>query len=745
MKLLCFVGACVLLFGHLVSGDCNVTLHAQKEALNFTSPNYPRDYGNNENCFWDIYPQTSGYRVVLDMVYVNIEDSSFCTVDALTLYTKSNDNADTVKLNDICGETRRSVIIGNDQHFHVVFKTDSSVTERGFLIRYYETQGDSSCGGPLVATSAGNTITSPGYPNTYPSRQSCTWTITAEHENQTIVLDTEDSELENISPRGTCDSDYVTVYNGRYSSDELGTFCGDQQPVFASGGNSLRVHLQTNHGKNFKGFKMRYKAVDAGRCVLTMPADESPVQLVSPGYPKSYQRKLNCTWTISAPIGYKIEVKITDIFMDRYCENNYLLLSDGPSAQDAQLEIYCGAISIRDVVSSSNYITITYHNDGSFRGILFNLNYKSVIPAERVCGSGRRSAEVSTTYYLTSPGYPGNYANDVSCTWTISTTTGNKIKVEIMFLSLQYSKRCTRDYLRFVDDSTSNASPLGKYCNVSAKNVVSSSNYMIITFHTDNSVTGEGFSLKYTATRGCGEHHMLGSSDTTLIQSPNYPFHYPLNADCEWTVSTDIEGYVIHVKATYFDLEYSLQCSSDYLQLYNVVGVYEYSLGRWCGSDGPDTQSTEALMKVRFHTDDAWSNRGFELAFTAGEKTPLTGTHTDTGSIIGGVVGGTLAVVVLTVCCCAIYKRTKSRTNSQLQRNSSRDANVNTVFSLPLHNLPAVTTTPTAGFEAPPSYHEVVKNDPPPYSQIASLILSQPHDTPPPTYHRTHSAVVTEV
>ncbi|XP_046577745.1 deleted in malignant brain tumors 1 protein-like isoform X2 [Haliotis rubra] len=589
-----------------------------------------------------------------------------------------SDNTNTIKFHQICGETRRNVITRNDQHFHVVFKTDSSTTARGFLIRYYETEGVSSCGRSLVATSAGKTFTSPGYPNTYLTTQSCTWTITTEHQNQTLVLDTEDSELESISAVGTCDSDNVTVYDGRYSSDVLGTFCGDQQPVFTSGGNLMRVHLQTNHENNFKGFKIRYKAVDAARCVLTIPAGESPMQLVSPGYPQGYQsgldchwiiyaptgsfitvkvivldmetvplcsndyllfkdgsltsiaptlaricnvisfpiksarnhmailfhsdnsttgrgfrlqyfagsacgksnisastmdkylsspgypslysKKLNCKWTVSAPTGYKIEVYIMDLYMDQYCWTDYLLLKDGPSSQDALLGRYCGSLSTRDAVSSSNYITIVFNTNGSVRGIKFRLKYKAVIPtAERVCGN-RLNAEVSMTNYLTSPGYPGNYGNNVSCTWTISTTNGNKIKVEIMSLSLQLSEGCTRDYLLFVDNSSSSASPLAKYCDTFLKNVVSSSNYMIITFHTDESVT-RGFSLKYTATRGCGEHHMLGSSETTLIQSPNYPFYYPQNADCEWTVSTDVDAYVIHVKVKYFDLEFSLKCS----------------------------------------------------------------------------------------------------------------------------------------------------------------------------------------
>ncbi|XP_046365995.1 cubilin-like [Haliotis rufescens] len=862
MIISCFIGVCVLLFGPLVSNACNVTLYAQREPLNFTSPNYPRNYTSNDNCYWDIYPQTRGYRVVLDMVFSDIEGSSgsTCRFDALTIYTRNNADQNQTDSHRICGQIRWNLITHANQHFHAVFETDGSVTRGGFLIRYYETDGESNCGLPLVATSAGKTFTSPGYPNTYFLRQSCTWTITTEQQNQTILMYPTDSVLERASRRGICDSDYVTVYNGQNSSDILGTFCGNERPVFSSGGNSLRVRLQTDSSNNYKGFKMFYRAVPATTCNGMMPSGRNPIQIVSPGYPNNYQsgldcqwtinapsgsnitvevlfvdmeivpsctndyllfkdgttnsarqlakicertstaivsssnhmtiifhsdssdtgrgfrlqyssviapicglsdlyassaawtnltspgypsnyfNNLNCLWTISAPAGYKIKVDVVYLIMQYSpaCSKDYLLFSDGSTSYATRLGKYCGrGYNSREVVSSRNYMTITFHTDGSDTALGFRLNYKAgsflTTTTERPnvlhCGGPSLSASKFSWRYLSSPGYPYNdYNNNMDCTWTITASVGYKIRVEIQVLSVEYEATCAKDYLLFSDGSSSYDTQLGKYCS-GTRDVVSSNNDMTITFHTDGSGTGRGFSLKYTARRklACGTEERIYGYDTKYIESPNYPLDYPDNSDCSWTISTDVEGYVIHVKEVYFYLEQDSPCSFDYVQLYDVRGTYEHSLGRWCGSDGPDTQSTGRSMKVRFLSDASSTFTGFKLAFTAGEPTSSSSFTPNVGAIMGGIFGGMVGVAIVTCCCCAICSRKKSTTNDQSQGNRSPEANLNIVYTVTLPNYPPTTaTTQPDMFTPPPAYSEVVKDDPPPYCQAVPLSDIQP-------------------
>ncbi|XP_067663224.1 cubilin-like isoform X2 [Haliotis asinina] len=787
MNIPCFVGICVLLYGPLVSGACNITLHAQREPLNFTSPNYPQHYGNNENCYWDIYPETSGYRVVLEMVYSNIEYTSTCVYDVLTIYAIHNGNKSIATSHRTCGISRRIILTQEDQHFHAVFKTDSTDTRSGFLIRYYEKNGTGICGVDLVATSVGKTFMSPGYPNSYFQSQTCIWTITTEHQNQTIQLDTMDSVIQNASSHEPCDTDNVTVYDGQYgqySSYQLGTFCGNQRPVFNSAEDSLSVRLQTDSSRNYKGFKMLYKAIPA-TCNFTLAADFSPVMIVSPGCPNNYTNELDCQWTINAPIGRNITVKI--LFLDfengSSCIDDYLLFKDGTTADARQLAKICEQ-TYTPIVSSSNHMAIIFHSDSSVTGGGFRLQYTSASP----CGLTELSASSIESNVLMSPGYPG-YDNNVNCEWKLRAPAGYEIKVEIISLSLEFSPRCSRDYLLIRDGSWFYTPRMGKYCGVvnyvkhiSSRNhmnisfhtdgaktgdgfylryiagnfhktftgrssvcgssllsvrkdsweylsypgypdphydnnvscewtisapfgykvkvkvltisleydsscskdyvlfragstsyatycgdvpgyIVSSSNVMTITFRTDSSVTDKGFSLKYTAvTKGCFKHETLRYK-TKYIESPNYPLSYPDNTDCEWTISTSIEGYVIHVEVVYFNIEYDSTCSCDYVELFNGTS----SMGRWCGRDGPNIQITGQTLKVQFHSDGSTSLRGFKLSVTAAEPASEPESFWLLGALLGGIFGGVAAMFITIYCCCA----EKSSPNTQQQRNRS--------------------------------------------------------------------------
>ncbi|XP_048254456.1 cubilin-like isoform X9 [Haliotis rufescens] len=996
MIISCFIGVCVLLFGPLVSSACNVTLYAQGEPLNFTSPNYPGNYTSNDNCYWDIYPQTRGYSVILDMVFSDIESSSRsnCPYDALTIYVKNNGDQRIGESKRICGQSRLNIITREDQHIHAVFETDGSVTRGGFLIRYYETDGH-SCGlSDLSASSvAWTNLTSPGYPSNYSNNLNCQWTISASvgYEIKVEVV------YFNVEYSTACSSDYLLFSDGSTSfAAQLGKYCGRSYitRVVVSSRNYMTITFHTDDSDTALGFNLKYKAgtfltttteitngLNCGSRLLRA-STSTWGHLSSPGYPNhNYRDNMDCRWTVSAPAGYKIKVEIIvlSVEFEATCAFDYLLFSDGSSSFATRLGKYC--YGTRNVVSSSNAMTITFHTDGSRTDRGFSLKYMArtsgcgtdeeineyetkyiespnyplqypsnancswtisnrlegyVIHVQVVdfnlephnpcsydyvqlydvtgtyerslgrwcglngpdtqstgmsmkvrflsdssntltgfklaftaveptsscangfnCGSSLLSASTSTWRYLSSPGYPNyNYNNNMECKWTISAPAGYKIKAEIIALSLEYEATCARDYLLFSDGSSSYDTKLGKYCN-GTRDVVSSSNVMTITFHTDGSVTGRGFSLKYMArTSGCGTDEEINEYETNYIESPNYPLQYPSNADCSWTISTRLEGYVIHVEVVDFYLEPHSSCSYDYVQLYDVTGTDERSLGRWCGSNGPDTQSTGMSMKVRFLSDSSNTLKGFKLAFTAVEPTssrcgtdekineyetkyiespnyPLqypsnancswtistrlegyviqvqvvdfylephsscfydyvqlyyvTGTyerslgrwcgldgpdpqsagmsmkvrfHSDSsstfkgfklaftaceptssssvspnlGGIIGGVFGGIVGVAIVTCCCCGICSRKKSTTNDQSQGNRSREVNLNTVYTVPVSNYPPTTaTTQPAMFTPPPAYSEVVKDDPPPYCQavplsdILPLVTSSPN------------------
>ncbi|XP_048254467.1 exoskeleton protein RP43-like [Haliotis rufescens] len=551
------------------------------------------------------------------------------------------------------------------------------------------------------------------------------------------------SDIEGSSG-SNCPYDALTIYVKNKGDQRIGEskrICGKSRlHLITREDQHIHAVFETDDSVTRGGFLIQYHETDGHSCGLSDLSASSVAwtHLTSPGYPSNYSNNLNCQWTISAPVGYAIKVEVVyfNVENSTACSSDYLLFSDGSTSFGAQLGKYCGRSYItRLVVSSRNYMTITFHTDGSDTALGFNLKYKAgyrtttstttttttEITNGLNCSSPLLSASTSTWRYLSSPGYPNNnYNNNMECKWTISAPAGYKIKAEIRALSLEYEATCAREYLLFSDGFSSYGTKLGKYCT-GTRDVVSSSNAMTITFHTDGSVTGRGFSLKYK-TSGCGKDEEINNYKTKYIESPNYPLHYPNHADCSWTISTRLEGYVIHVKAVHFYLVSDHLCSYDFVQLYDVTGTYKRSLGRWCGSHGPVTQSTGMSMKVRFLSDSSNSFKGFKLAFTAVEPTSSSSVSPNYGGIIGGVIGGIVGVAIVTGCCCDIYSKKKFTPSDQSQRNRSREANLNTVYTVP----PTTATTQHGMNTPPPAYSEVVKDDPPPYCQAVPQSDLQP-------------------
>ncbi|XP_067663250.1 CUB domain-containing protein 2-like [Haliotis asinina] len=468
--------------------------------------------------------------------------------------------------------------------------------------------GDSSCGGCLVATSVGKTFTSPGYPNTDLPALARIWTITAER-NHTILLSTIDSVLENYNSFGTCDRDYVTVCNSQDGSDELGTFCGHQQPVFASSGNTMRVSLQTDGGTNHKGFKMMYKAVPETTCNVTLPAGPSPIQLVSPGYPSNHHSGLDCKWTITAPFRTNVNVDVLYISMvtTPSCLNDYLLFTDGPATDDTQLAKICEDPFI-PIISMDNYMTIIFHTESSVTGQGFRLQYSN----DFTCGTTDLRASPDTERYLTSPGFPSSYYYNLQCTWTISASTGYNVKVSIESLDVKKSTSCDTEYILFSDGSSSKAAALGKYCDSTGRDVIASSNLMTVTFHTDGSARRRGFSLKYTSGRflttttvtpyvpSCGTTKLSASSKWTQL-SPSPPGGYTSKINCSWTISA-LVGNVVSVQLEELSMGASTSCAVNYLLLSDGSRANAAKLARYCGSTTGNVMSSNKDVTVTFHT-----------------------------------------------------------------------------------------------------------------------------------------------
>ncbi|XP_046577746.1 tolloid-like protein 2 [Haliotis rubra] len=534
----------------------------------------------------------------------------------------------------------------------------------------------------------------------------------------------------------SCLNDYLLFKDGPETYDtQLAKICEVTSTPIISMDNHMTIIFHTDSSATGQGFRLKYSNDFTCGTPDLRASPNTETYLTSPGYPSYYYYNLQCSWTISAPAGYKVKVSIVslDIENSTSCEADYLLFSDGSSYEAAVLGKYCGFTG-KQVISSSNHMTITFHTDGSARRRGFSLKYTAgrflptttttVTPYVPSCGTSRLSA-TSTWNLLSSPSLPSNYAGQVNCSWRISALVGNEVSVEIEELSIGESTSCAGNYLLVSDGSSSNSAELARYCGSTTGNVMSSNKDVTITFHTDGTARHAEFSLMYKAIpSGCGEDKVIGFRETAYVESPNYPSYYPPNSNCAWTISTNVNGYVIYVVTEEFNLISDAMCT-DYLKLYDVDGPNEYLIGRWCGYGGPNIRSTEMTVRVRFHSHNSPTYIGFKLAFIAGKPTSAPFWLPNTGTLLGSILGGTVAVLVIIICCCGICIKKKSTTKDQSNRS------VTNVVSVPCPKYTTTTsTTHPARSTPPPGYNESVEADHGLYCQAVPDV--QPLVTPSP-------------
>ena len=97
---------------------------------------------------------------------------------------------------------------------------------------------------------------------------------------------------------------------------------------------------------------------------------------------------------------------------------------------------------------------------------------------------------------ITTPNYPGNYDNDLTCTWTITAPTGSRIKLEFVDFDLEGDGNCPYDFVSIFEGIAARELIPSNRCGTSGGGPYYTSNQMTIEFHTDGSTTGKGFDAR---------------------------------------------------------------------------------------------------------------------------------------------------------------------------------------------------------------------------------------------------------
>ncbi|XP_075137793.1 embryonic protein UVS.2-like [Leptodactylus fuscus] len=362
----------------------------------------------------------------------------------------------------------------------------------------------------------------------------------------------------------------------------------------------------------------------------------------SDNHPANYSNNMNCLWLIRTPDN---QVSLTfnnfSIQNSKHCIADYIRIYDGPSRSSPMiLNRTCGNKLLPTIIASTNQMLIEFVSDGNITSSGFNASYSTV-----QCGGTFFGA----TSKITSPGLSsGSYRPNLNCVFNIYAPIGFKIKLKGSY-DIENTQFCYADRLTAYGSGVV-GSPRYVYCGTSTFSISSTGNKLLLTFQSDIFKEQGGFNLTYSFDV-CGT---LLNTARGSFSSTNVPSNYSNNTSCVWLISVPEEQaqkqYPIHfynrdltpdstnfteivrsivirastmlhrrVSLTFdnFSIEYSPNCSSDYVRIYD--GPSRSSpllLNNTCGNTSlPAIIASTNQMLVEFVRDSNSASSGFRASY----------------------------------------------------------------------------------------------------------------------------------
>ncbi|XP_069083227.1 embryonic protein UVS.2-like isoform X1 [Pleurodeles waltl] len=316
----------------------------------FSSPSYPSPCANNATSLW-LIQLPAKLKVSLWFDAFNIRSSAGCLSDYVMVYD-GDSQSDPILMAKTCGGSIPCALTASSNQMLVEFAANWFVAGNGFQASY------GSALPWVTLTSTSGVIFPANYQIAYPNFDGSLWLIQVP-SNQILL----DFSAGGRSSTSTCVADSIKVYNGpsRLSPVLLAMTCASGLlPLLVSSGPSLLIEFIKNRPILPINFSPSYSTV---RCGATYTSNSGIVS--TPGYPENYPDSTDCTWTIIAPVGFKIIVTIRYFHVENnpICAYDYLMIYNGGSLTSSVFGKFCGNNQIPPLTSRENAVILQFHSD----------------------------------------------------------------------------------------------------------------------------------------------------------------------------------------------------------------------------------------------------------------------------------------------------------------------------------------------------------------------------------------------
>uniref|UniRef100_A0A182RN21 Cubilin n=1 Tax=Anopheles funestus TaxID=62324 RepID=A0A182RN21_ANOFN len=581
------------------------------DAGEISSPGYGEEVQALSFCEWRI-TVPKGRRIKIDFLDLDIQEHlSYPYIQRLAFFDGFNYQARTKSA--LPGD--KSPIYSSDNRLLIQYLSRVANGRRGFRLRYSSDE-PTLCDGNLNGWQG--SITSPVNVST----------IVCSYMRTEPSLSRDPSSQPNI---GTLAMNFREVYVGALvrscvdilrgavgtgGSNPLKKLCTNatNEMVLSPFHNTIITLIQTPY-YSLLGFKMDYRVHQCGGVFGTISNISRPL-----GLDLLDRDGLHCAWYVSYPDQTLINVAIERFQMQLPCEQEYLLLYNGPSAMSPLLGRFCkdSPPPGEPIATHKHLLYVEYHTARPNASGIGDFNIQL---SSKNFGCGGTLHETSSTFG--SPLKNGKYQPNQECMWILQANAGQHIGVRfINRFNLEKSTNCTKDYVELFDQGRNREwVSLGRVCGKDVPpNFNSSGTTMKVVFRTDDTNEADGFTIKWES--NCGGI-FYAEQETKVIVSPNYPAKYNNLQVCNYTILANSSDAGIVFNFLDFDLEDTIVtsvCAYDNLTVYRKLEFAEpitwEKVGTYCRKTSPARFRVKDRAAIVFRTDRFIQARGFRFEYT---------------------------------------------------------------------------------------------------------------------------------
>ncbi|XP_014300153.1 bone morphogenetic protein 1 [Microplitis demolitor] len=378
-----------------------------------TSPSFPESYPGNKNCIWEIIAPLH-YRITLNFTHFDLEGNRMyqqeCDYDFVEVSSKLGD--DILKKHGIfCGSKIPTPIISEGNAMRIVFTSDKNIQKSGFAAVFFtdmdecannnggcqhechNTIGSYECschngfklqdnghdckegGCKYEIVNPVGSITSPNYPDYYPSRRDCVWHFTTTPGHRIKLM----FKVFEMESHQECAYDYIAIYDGDSSdSHTLGRFCGTKipHPIIATS-NQMFMLFKSDLSVQRKGFLASHTTACGGHLMATNEVKYiySHVRYGT----HNYDHRTDCDWTIEAPIGKNVHLSFLSFQLEyeEDCAYDFVEIYSGLDASSPSYGKFCDS-NVTEIISMNEALLVRFRSDDTVSNKGFSAAYVAV-------------------------------------------------------------------------------------------------------------------------------------------------------------------------------------------------------------------------------------------------------------------------------------------------------------------------------------------------------------------------------